>query len=66
MEHYDIFISYSRKNTIRVLELKKKIEEETCALCWFDYRIESGVPNFTKEIAMAINTCPIFLFMLSK
>lgn len=50
-----------------VLNFKNIIEEATLAHCWIDYKkIESGAPSYAKEIAMAINACPIFLFMLSK
>lgn len=64
-DRYDIFISYSRKNTIKVLKIKKEIEDLTGAKCWIDYKIQSG-SKFRKEIIKFINICPTFLFMLSK
>lgn len=62
---YDIFISYSRKNAIKVLSIKKEIEKLAGVKCWIDYKIQSG-SYFEKEIIKFINICPTFLFMLSK
>ena len=65
----DIFISYSRKDLELVSKVKKKIEASTLANCWMDIDeggISSGDPNFTETIIGAINSCPIFLFMLSR
>jgi hypothetical protein len=65
----DIFISYSRKDLELVTKIKEIIETSTHANCWMDLDeggVDSGDPNFTKTIIDAINTCPIFLFMLSR
>ncbi len=63
----DIFISYCRRDIEKVKRFKKEIEAETLAQCWMDLEgIESGNPKFTKIIVRAINSCPIFLFMLSE
>lgn len=62
----DIFISYCRRDIEKVKRFKKEIEAETQVQCWMDLEgIESGNPKFTKIIVRAINSCPIFLFMLS-
>lgn len=63
----DIFLSYSRRNLQVVRKIKETIEQTTQATCWVDLDgIESGTPKFTKSIINAINSCPIFLFMLSE
>lgn len=63
----DIFISYCRRDIEKVKHFKNEIEAETLAQCWMDLEgIESGNPKFTKIIVRAINSCPIFLFMLSE
>lgn len=63
----DIFISYCRRDIDKVKCFKKEIEDETLAQCWMDLEgIESGNPKFTKMIIHAINSCPVFLFMLSE
>ncbi|MDO5482423.1 MAG: TIR domain-containing protein, partial [Bacteroidaceae bacterium] len=63
----DIFISYCRRDIEKVKRIKQEIEAETQAQCWMDLEgIESGNPKFTKMIIRAINSCPIFLFMLSE
>lgn len=63
----DIFISYCRRDIEKVKRIKQEIEAETLAQCWMDLEgIESGNPKFTKMIIRAINSCPIFLFMLSE
>ncbi len=63
----DIFISYCRRDIEKVKRIKQEIETETLAQCWMDLEgIESGNPKFTKIIVRAINSCPIFLFMLSE
>lgn len=63
----DIFISYCRRDIEKVKRIKQEIEAETLAQCWMDLEgIESGNPKFTKIIVRAINSCPIFLFMLSE
>lgn len=61
-----VFISYSRLDKTVVQKVRDEIETLTNNRCWIDLEgIESGNPNFTKEIVAAINSCPIFLFMLS-
>ena len=63
----EIFISYSRWNQKLVKEIKGEIEQATGAECWMDLNaIESGAAQFTQDIVDGINTCPVFLFMLSK
>lgn len=62
-----IFISYSRRDIYKVKTIKEEIEHQTNAKCWIDLEgVESGTPRFTKDIISAINSCPIFLFMLSE
>ena len=64
---HDIFISYCRKDIEAVKAFKQEIEATTLATCWMDLDgIESGNPKFTKIIINAINSCPIFLFMLTE
>ena len=63
----EIFISYSRWNLERVKAIKGEIEKATGAKCWMDLNaIESGAAQFTQDIVDGINTCTVFLFMLSK
>lgn len=63
----EIFISYSRWNLEQVKAIKTEIEQATGAECWMDLNaIESGAAQFTQDIVDGINTCPVFLFMLSK
>ena len=63
----EIFISYSRWNLEQVKAIKSEIEQATGAECWMDLNaIESGATQFTQDIVDGINTCPVFLFMLSK
>lgn len=64
---HEIFISYSRNNLKTVKQIKDEIEKSTLATYWVDLDgIESGTEKFTKSIIQAINSCPIFLFMLSE
>ena len=64
---HNIFISYSRKDIGIVRTIKTEIEQATKVECWMDLDgIVSGKPSFTNAIVDAINTCPIFLFMLSR
>ena len=66
-QHKDIFISYCRRDIEKVKRFKQEIEAATQTECWMDLEgIESGNPKFTKIIVRAINSCPIFLFMLSE
>lgn len=64
--NHDIFISYSRSDIKTVNTIVADIEAATKTQCWMDLKgIESGNLKFTKAIIKAINSCPIFLFMLS-
>lgn len=64
---HEIFISYSRKNLDKVKEIKRGIEQETGAKCWMDLNaIESDAAQFTQNIVDGINSCRVFLFMLTK
>ena len=64
---YDVFISYSRWNLDKVKAIKKEIEQVTGAECWMDLNaIESGATQFTQDIVDGINSCSVFLFMLSE
>ncbi len=66
-EHYDIFISYSRKDLERVKTIKAELEQATNARCWMDLQgVESGVPRFTTAIIDGIRACDVFLFMRSE
>ena len=63
----DIFISYSRKDLNLVKQIKEEIDKAIGTECWMDLNgIESGSPQFTKDIVDGINNCKIFLFMLSE
>lgn len=65
MQH-DIFISYSRKDLETVKDIKKELEGLGFS-CWFDLKgIESGSPEFTDDIAKAINGSSAVLFFLSE
>ena len=63
---YDVFISYSRRDKDIVLSIKDEIERTLGLKCWIDLEgIESGKPEFTKEIAKAISGSATVLFFLS-
>ena len=63
----EIFISYSRKDLSLVKQIKEEIDNAISTECWMDLNgIESGSPQFTKDIVDGINNCKVFLFMLSK
>ena len=62
-----IFISYSRKDIETVTAIKEEIERNIEMACWMDMEgITAGTDNYKKAIIQAINSCPIFLFMLSE
>lgn len=64
--NFDIFISYSRKDLLRVQKIKEEIETTTGKRCWMDLNgIESGAIQFTNDIVEGIKRCRVFLFMLS-
>ena len=63
----EVFISYSRKDLDLVKQIKKEIEEAVGIECWMDLNgIESGSPQFTKDIVEGINKCKVFVFMLTE
>ena len=63
----DVFISYSRKNLERVMEIKRQIDSYCKTDCWIDLKgIESGSEMFLRDIVGGINACKVFLFMLSR
>jgi len=62
----EIFISYSRKDLEKVKSIKAEIEKVTGTECWMDLEgIESGSIQFPSVIVDSINSCGVFLFMLS-
>lgn len=63
----EVFISYSRKDLEEVKKIKYEIDKNVGTDCWMDLNgIESGSPQFTKDIVDGINDCKVFLFMLSQ
>lgn len=63
----DVFISYSRKNMERVMEIKSQIDSQCDTECWIDLKgIESGSEMFLRDIVGGIDACKVFLFMLSR
>lgn len=57
MEHYDIFIRYSRHDLENVKEVMAGIEQSTTARCWMDLDgIEGGTGN----------RIPLWMFVLKK
>lgn len=63
----EVFISYSRKDLEEVKKIKYEIYKNVGTDCWMDLNgIESGSPQFTKDIVDGINDCKVFLFMLSQ
>ena len=65
-KYFDIFISYSRHDVIRVTQIKNELERETQSSCWMDLDgIESG-EQFVNVIISAINRCNTVLFMMSE
>ena len=64
---HDIFISYCRKDIEAVKAFKQEIEATTLATCWMDLEsIDAGTHDYIESIINAINSCPVFLFMLTK
>ena len=65
IDNYDIFISYSRKDSERVLSIVKKLQERGFAI-WIDKDgIESG-DAFKSVIVRAIKNSHVFLYFSSK
>ena len=63
----DVFISYSRRNMERVMEIKRQIDAQCGTECWIDLQgIESGSEMFLRDIVGGIDACKVFLFMLSR
>lgn len=63
----DVFISYSRRNIDRVMEIKSQIDSQCGTECWIDLKgIESGSEMFLRDIVGGIDACKVFLFMLSR
>ena len=66
MEHYDIFISYSRLDLYEVQTIKDDIEQSTRTKCWMDIEgISYDSHDWIKVVGNAIKECKVFLFMLS-
>lgn len=64
---YDVFISYSRNDFDLVNDIKTQLEQTTGAICWMDLKdIPTDEFLFARSIAEGINTCCIFIFMLSE
>lgn len=62
----EIFISYSRRDFVKVYDIKKKIDSLLGIDCWMDINgIESGA-QFANVITAAINRHSIILFMRSR
>lgn len=61
---YDIFISYSKKDTEKLLPLREALSR-TNIKYWIDDEI-NGSKNFLKEITVAIQNSKIILFVASK
>ena len=65
MEKARIFISYKRKNKVKVFSIVKKIETQLGVKCWVDLDgIESNA-QFASKICSAIDMADIVLFMHS-
>lgn len=63
----ELFISYSRRDIDLVKQIKSEIEDAVGIECWMDLNgIESGSPQFTKDIVDGINKCKVFVFMLTE
>ena len=60
-----IFISYKRVDKQKVIEVKRRIENELDVICWFDVDGIESDAQFANVIIKAINECEIFLFMYS-
>lgn len=66
MEHYDIFISYKRKDKEKVFNLKDYIEKNVGVGCWIDLDGIESDAQFANVIIKAINDAQVFLFMYSR
>lgn len=65
-EHYDIFISYKRRDKKKVFELKDYIEKNVGVNCWIDLDGIESDAQFANVIIRAINNTNVFLFMYSR
>lgn len=65
MEHYDIFISYKRKDKETVFKLKDYIEKNVGVHCWIDLDGIESDAQFANVIIKAINDANVFMFMYS-
>ena len=67
MESREVFISYSRYDIDVVKGVKLVIEDNCGVKCWMDLNsIVSGSPQFAQDIVDGIDSCKVFLFMLSE
>ena len=67
MFKYDVFISYSRRDITIVQSIMSDIERETGGKCWQDLdAIYADEKDYLDKIVEGIETCKVFLFMLSK
>jgi adenylate cyclase len=60
----DIFISYSRKDSSRVLEFTEKLRARGVSI-WIDQHGIEGASSWSGEIVRAINQCTGFIVLLS-
>ena len=65
-EHYDIFISYKRRDKKKVFEVKDYIEKNIGVNCWIDLDGIESDAQFANVIIKAINNAQVFLFMYSR
>ena len=61
----DLFISYSRNDTARTLELVESLRSSGIVV-WLDQQAIEGASSWLKEIAAAIWDCKAFAVLLSK
>ena len=65
MEHYDIFISYSRRDKDKVYTFVEEMEKHIGQKCWMDLDCIQSGEQFEDIIINALDKCQIVLFMLS-
>ena len=61
----DVFISHSSADQAQVEEIRRYLERYGFR-CWISYKDLSPGENFMEKCREAINTCPIFLLILSE
>lgn len=61
---YDVFISYSRRDSVDALALAERLQAENLSV-WIDQHGITGAEHWSSEIVESISNCATFLLLLS-